>query len=126
MKDDSKKIDELIKEALTEEEARFYDELGEQNVLEKFEGVFKGRMGWLSILMNFWILVFFVLLVYCAVQFFGAETTEGLVTWGVGVLVCSILVSMLKLYIWMQMDKNDILRELKRLELQVSALSHKK
>ncbi|WP_222983729.1 DUF6768 family protein [Flagellimonas meishanensis] len=126
MKDDSKKIDELIKEALTEEEARFYDELGEQNVLEKFEGVFKGRMGWLSILMNFWILAFFVLLVYCAVQFFVAETTEGLVTWGVGVLVCSILVSMLKLYIWMQMDKNDILRELKRLELQVSALSHKK
>jgi hypothetical protein len=31
---------------------------------------------------------------------------------------------MLKLYVWMQMDKNDILRELKRLELQVSAVAH--
>jgi hypothetical protein len=30
---------------------------------------------------------------------------------------------MLKLYVWMQMDKNDILRELKRLELQVYAVA---
>ncbi|MEZ4811444.1 MAG: DUF6768 family protein [Allomuricauda sp.] len=125
MKTDIEKIDEMIKEALTQEEARFYDELGEQNVFEKFEGVFKGKMGWLAIMMNIWILVFFVLLVYCIIQFFSVEDTNGLIQWGAGAFVCLMLVGMLKLYMWMQMDKNDILRELKRLELQVAALSQK-
>jgi hypothetical protein len=32
---------------------------------------------------------------------------------------------MLKIFGWMQMDKNAILREMKRLELQVSSLSVK-
>lgn len=125
MKKDIEKIDELIKEALTQEEAKFYDELGEQNVFEKFGGVFKGKMGWLAIIMNVWILVFFGLLIYCSIQFFNVETTDELIKWGAGVFVSAMVMGMLKLYIWLQMDKNDILRELKRLELQVSALSHK-
>ena len=125
MKKDIEKIDEMIKEALTQEEARFYDELGEQNVFEKFGGVFKGKMGWLAIMMNIWILISFVLLIYCSIQFFSVENTDELIQWGAGAFVCLTLVGMLKLYVWMQMDKNDILRELKRLELQVAAISHK-
>jgi hypothetical protein len=31
-----------------------------------------------------------------------------------------IFMGMMKLYLWMQMDKNDILRELKRIELQIT------
>jgi hypothetical protein len=31
---------------------------------------------------------------------------------------------MLKVFAWMQMDKNALLRELKRLELQVSSLAN--
>jgi hypothetical protein len=34
-----------------------------------------------------------------------------------------IAMGMLKLFVWMQMDKNDILRELKRLELQIATLA---
>jgi hypothetical protein len=34
-------------------------------------------------------------------------------------------VSMMKMFAWMQMDKNAILREIKRLELQVSSLATK-
>ncbi len=126
MKKDIEKIDELIKEALTQEEAKFYDELGEQNVLEKFGGIFKGKMGWLAIIMNIMVLVFFGLLVYCLIQFLNAEATNQLIKWGAGMFTSMLMMSMLKLYFWMQMDKNDILRELKRLELQISALAHKK
>ncbi len=126
MKKDIEKIDELIKEALTQEEAKFYDELGEQNVLEKFGGIFKGKMGWLAIIMNVMVLVFFGLLVYCLIQFLNVETTNELIKWGAGMFTSMLMMSMLKLYFWMQMDKNDILRELKRLELQISALAHKK
>lgn len=126
MKNDTEKIDKLIKEALTEEEAKFYDELGEQNVFEKFGGVFRGKMGWLAIIMNVVVLVLFGLLVYCLIQFLNVETTNELIKWGAGMFTCMIMMSMLKLYFWMQMDKNDILRELKRLELQISALANRK
>ncbi len=126
MKKEMEKIDELIKEALTEEEAQFYDDLGEQNVLEKFGGIFRGKMGWLAIIMNIMNLIFFGLLVYCLIQFLDTDVTSELIKWGVALFICLVFMGMLKLYMWMQMDKNDILRELKRLELQISAMSHKK
>ena len=126
MKKDMEKIDEMIKEALTQEEAQFYDDLGEQNVLEKFGGLFKGKMGWLAVIMNIVNLLFFGLMVYCLIQFLDTNVSSELIKWGVGLFVCLVFMGMLKLYMWMQMDKNDILRELKRLELQISAMSHKK
>lgn len=125
MKKDSEEIDKLIKEALSQEEAKFYDELGEQNMMEKFGGVFRGKMGWLAMVMNVMNLVFFGLLIYCVVQFFNSETTVELIKWGVGICVGLCFMAMIKLYVWMQMDKNDLLRELKRLELQISSLSGK-
>lgn len=126
MKKDIEKIDELIKEALTQEEAKFYDELGEQNALERFGGVFKGRMAWLAVIMNIMNLLIFGFFIYCVVQFFGTEAIAELIKWGVGICTCLVFMGMIKLYVWMQMDKNDVLREVKRLELQISALAHKK
>lgn len=119
-------IDKLIKDTLTEEEAKFYDELDEQNVFEMLGGLFKGKNRWIMYLMNFMTLVFFGLFVYCAVEFFNTENTNEMITWGIGGLVFLFGVSMLKVFAWMQMDKNAILREIKRLELQVSSLAAKK
>ena len=39
----SEDIDKLIKETLTEEEARFYEELDEQNVFQMIGGLFQGE-----------------------------------------------------------------------------------
>lgn len=126
MKKDIEKIDELIKEALTQEEAKFYDELGEQNLIEKLGSVFKGKTGWLAIIMNLFNLVIFGLLIFCVVQFLNTEATNELIKWGTGIFACLIFMGMIKLFVWMQMDKNDILREIKRLELQIATLSNKR
>ncbi|NJB69547.1 hypothetical protein GGR42_000009 [Saonia flava] len=125
MKKDIEKIDELIKEALTQEEAKFYDDLGEQNLFGRLGGVFKGKMGWLAVVMNIVSVAFFGLLLFCAVHFVDTNVTNELIVYGAGVFISLLAMSMIKLYLWMQMDKNDILRELKRLELQISALSNR-
>ncbi|RKE94747.1 DUF6768 family protein [Ichthyenterobacterium magnum] len=125
MKTNMEEIDQLIKDTLTQEEAKFYDDLDEQNAFEMIIGLFKGKNKWIMYMMNFMTLVFFVLFIYCVVQFFDAETTKELLKWGIGSLVFLFGVSMLKIFAWMQMDKNAILREMKRLELQVSSLSGK-
>ncbi|MFV9550745.1 DUF6768 family protein [Algibacter sp. PT7-4] len=123
MKSDKESIDKLIKETLTEEEAKFYESLDEQNVLEMIFGLFKGKNKWILVIMNVMTLVFFALFIYCLIQFFNVETTKELLKWGLGSIVFLLGVSMLKVFAWMQMDKNAIMRELKRLELQVSSLS---
>jgi len=125
MKTKIEDIDQLIKDTLTEEETKFYDELEEQSILGKVRGLFTGKNSWIIILMNIMTVIFFGLFIYCVVNFFDTTETNELLKWGLGSLVFLIGVSMLKIFAWMQMDKNTILREMKRLELQVSSLSGK-
>jgi len=123
METNTEDIDKLIKETLTKEEAKFYDELDEQTVFQMLLGLFKGKNKWIMYLMNMVTLVFFVLFVYCLIQFFGTNQTNEMLKWGFGSLVFLMGISMLKLFAWMQMDKNALLRELKRLELQMLSLN---
>ena len=125
MKTNMEDIDKLIKETLTQEEAKFYEELDEQNIFEMLGGLFKGKNKWIMYVMNFMTIVFFVIFIYCAIQFFSTELTNDLIKWSVLGTLCMMAVSMLKLFSWMQMDKNALLRELKRLELQISSLAGK-
>jgi len=125
MSKEVEKIDDLIKEALSKEEAKFYDELGEQNLIGKLGSVHKGKTGWLASVMTVMHVLIFVVFVYCTVQFFNTEVTNEIIKWACAGFLCMIFMLGMKLYIWMQMDKNDILRELKRLELHVSTFRNK-
>jgi len=125
MKNNMEDIDQLIKDTLTQEEAKFYNELDEQNVLQMLGGLLQGKNKWIIILMNIVQVAFFVLFIYCAIKFFVVEETNDLIRWGIFGSVALFAQSMLKLFTWMQMDKNAIIREIKRLELQVSSLAAK-
>ena len=125
MKHQKEDIDKLIKETLTQEEAKFYDDLDEQNMLHMIGGLFQGKNSWLMVMMNVMTVIFFGLFVFCIVQFFETSENTELLKWGFGAIMFLISISMLKVFAWMQMDKNALLREMKRLELQVSSLSGK-
>ena len=119
MKDNIEEIDQLIKETLSEEESNFYDNLEEQNIFQMVLGLFKGKNKWIMFLMNFMTLVFFSLFIYCIIQFFNVDETKELIKWATGTIIFLLGVSMLKIFAWMQMDKNALLREIKRLELLI-------
>lgn len=123
MKRDEEQIDNLIRQALTEEETRFYNELEEQNFIGKLEQLYKGKLGVLTIVMNILTILLIGLLVFAIVQFMNAATVHNLIVWASLGFLCILTVSMLKLFVWMQMDKNDLKREMKRIELQIAALS---
>jgi len=125
MKNEFEEIDALIKEALTVEEAKFYDNLDEQNVFEMLGGLFQGKNKWIILLLNVVMVFVFGVLVYSVVQFFNTELTNDLIKWSLAIVICFLTVSVLKIFIWMQMDKNSIKREIKRIELQISTLSSK-
>jgi len=123
MKNDIKDIDQLIKETLTEEEAKFYDELDEQNLLEMIGGIFNTKHKWLVIIMNIVNVIALGVLIYCIIQFLKTDATNELIKWSVAGFICINFMTMIKLFSWMQMDKNALLREIKRLELQISSLA---
>ncbi|MGC6432495.1 MAG: DUF6768 family protein [Jejuia sp.] len=123
MKNNMEDIDNLIKETLTQEEAKFYDELDEQNIFQMLWGVFKGKNSWIALIMNAVNVIIFGLLIYCIIQTMEIENTNDLLLWVGACIFCFITMSMIKIYIWMQIHRNALTREIKRLEIQISSLS---
>ena len=118
----NKNIDELITEALNEEQAEFYKKLDEQSMPEMFTGLFQDKLRWITILSVVMMLIWLGLAIYCAIQFFNTDDLKMLITWSGGFFFCMMAVLAFKIWNWMQMDKNALMREIKRLELQISML----
>jgi len=121
----NEEIDKMIKEALSSEEAKFYDELGEQSLPEMVGGLFVGKMKWLSIVTFIMQIILFVAAIYCAVQFFEVTEVQEMIKWGGGFFLFMLATTTLKVFHWMQMDKNAIMREIKRMEIQLATLNAK-
>ncbi len=118
-------IDDIIKQSLSEEEAKFYDNLDDSSVFENFHGLFKGKNRWLTYYLLFIILILAAFTVYASIKFFNVETTAEMLKWGAGMFASFIAIGFIKIYYWMEMNKNIMLREMKRIELQLSLLSKK-
>ncbi len=125
MEKSEEKIDELIREALSKEEAEFYDQLEEDSITGTVTSLLKGKYKWLNMGM---VIVSFVIMgiaVYSANRFFNTEEVKALLTWGGIFFFCLGAIGAMKIWSWMQFDKYDLMREIKRLELQVAALAKK-
>jgi uncharacterized membrane protein YciS (DUF1049 family) len=58
--------------------------------------------------------------VYCGWRFFGAGEALEAVRWGAGAMLLMVMVGFMKLWFWLRMESNRVLREIKRLELQIA------
>jgi hypothetical protein len=117
------KIDELIDSALEQEDKALFEKLdGDMNLFEMAASVFAGKLRWLSIMITVWIVLLTLIAVYCAVQFFAAEATRELIMWAVVFGFSMMAIMGLKLWFWSEIQKNAVLREVKRVELQVALL----
>lgn len=115
-------FDAKIRQALAEDEADLGVGGGEQGIFEMMIGMYRGRLLWLNILVSVFQLLFMGLAVWSALRFFEATEIKDLLfcstlfLWSVGVT------GMFKIWFWMVMNRNSLLREVKRLELEVAQL----
>lgn len=117
-------LDKKIQEALRAEDAELFKDFAEEpSVFEMLMETCRGRHRWLNMLGAFWTLVFLVLGIVAAVKFFSAEGTRDIVMWAAACIVCVSAVSMLKIWYFLEMNKNSVTREIKRLELQIARLA---
>ncbi|MFT4567398.1 MAG: hypothetical protein ACI9FN_002364 [Saprospiraceae bacterium] len=114
------KLDELIKASLSAEEAEFYDQLEEQNLFNKMTLIYKGKMMWISVLQTIAMSALAIFGVYAAIKFYNVIEITSMLRWGFAALVALIAGSMVKLFLLQLMMEKSMMRELKRLELQLS------
>ncbi len=119
-----KDLDKKIQEALRSEDAELFDEFSaEPSIFEMLMETFRGRHRWLVFLTIFWTVVFMVLGVLSVIRFFRAEDTRDMLMWAAASAFFLSGVSMMKVWYWMELNKNAVTREIKRLELQIARLA---
>jgi uncharacterized membrane protein YciS (DUF1049 family) len=117
-------LDQAIRQALSAEDAEFLARFEKEAPLhEQVLGTFKGQWAALNIFAAIITFAVFGAFLYCAWQFFQVSELRDLVFWSAGAIVSALFVAMLKIWFWMEMHKNVVLREVKRLELQVARLA---
>jgi uncharacterized membrane protein YciS (DUF1049 family) len=121
-----KDIDERIREALSNEDAELLEHFrGEQSVSRTVIDSFRSKNRWLVVLAFALGTVLFLLLLAVAYQFFRAESTRAMIAWAAGFVSCAMAIAMIKIWYWMELNKNSLAREIKRLELQLANLSRR-
>lgn len=119
-------IDAKIRRALEATDADLADEFdGDQSMTEMVFDTFRGAQKWMTFLAIFGSLVFMAGSVFGIIHLFKAQDMHEHIMWGIGVVFCLGAISMMKIWFWMQMNRNSILREIKRVELQVARLAAK-
>lgn len=116
------KIDDLITSALTEEDRALLATHGEPGYLTQAFGLFRGPLAWVMWLVNVAGGIAFVAGLYALWQMFGAVDALTAIKWGIASLFLFQVTTLCKTFMGNHMEANRTLREIKRLELQVSLL----
>ncbi|OEK04003.1 DUF6768 family protein [Roseivirga misakiensis] len=126
MSKSDKEVDQLIHEALSQEEAAYFDKMGEQNIPQQLFGLFKGKNRWMNVVMVIMNVVVLAVAFYTFVNMLDTENQDEKLEWMFYTLISFMTMMLFKLWGWNQMDKNVLMREIKRLEYQVSLLKKEK
>jgi uncharacterized membrane protein YciS (DUF1049 family) len=119
-------IDDKIRAALRKEDAELLDHYpADASLPEMLIDTFRGRHRWLNALAFLITFVALALAICAGYRFFQAETTRAMIAWATAFLLFISWVAMLKVWFWLEIQKNSLTREIKRLELQVANLSRR-
>ena len=114
-------VDDLIEQALGREEREILASIGEEpGFFGLAFGLLSGRLGWVNILMLAVQALLFLAGAYAAWRFFEAGDAVTQLRWGLPSAVLLILSLMIKTGMWPQIHADRLMRELKRIELQLA------
>jgi hypothetical protein len=116
-------VDRLIREALRAEDVEDLAGLEEPNLPDAVTEIFRGRMRIYGGMFLAMIMVFFVVAIFCAVQFLGTDDVPEMLRWGAGFFLSVMAVMGGKNWWWTQVERIAMTREIKRVELLVAQLA---
>ncbi|MGE0179168.1 MAG: DUF6768 family protein [Sphingomonas sp.] len=114
-------LDRMIDEALDSETRDVLRQIGDQpGFFAQAFGIFGGPTGWVNIILALVQAVAFIVGVWAAWHFFQAVDPVTQLRWGLPAAVLLIQGLILKMSLVPRMETNLIIRELKRIELQIA------
>jgi hypothetical protein len=114
-------LDHMIDEALDAEERELLRSIGEEpGFFSQATGMFSGRTGWVSALMMVVQGILFLGGAWAAWRFFEAVEPVAQLRWGLPAAVLLIVATVMKMALLPRMEANRVMRELKRIELQLA------
>ena len=117
-------IDDAIRRTLSAQDAKILERLDtdpalHRQVLEMFSGSTRwiNAAGWVAGL------ALFAVGAYFWWRFAYAEEVRHMMLWAASAGICFLGLALVKIWFWLELQKNAVVREIKRLELQVAALA---
>jgi hypothetical protein len=95
----------------------------DESIMEMVTHTFRGRARWLMIVWFIKSLSFVAIAAISAVQFFRGDSTRWMIAWASLFIVFALGTSIMFVLYWLELNRNAVTRELKRLELQIAELS---
>lgn len=115
-----KDIDQQITKALQRSHPEV--DLGKDpSLAEELITAFRGRNQFTNAMAFILSLVSLGAFVWSAINFYEAEVVRHQLLWGGVCLYCLTFIAFMKVWFWMEMHSNRVLREIKRLELLVAS-----
>lgn len=109
-------LDQRIQSALRAGSAA--SDLGaDPNIAEEVIGTFRGRNRLLMAFSFAYSVALFAVAIWAGVKFYHATTVVAQLQWGALALLCLLIVMFVKVWFWLEMHTNRVLREVKRVEL---------
>ena len=91
----------------------------EPNLAEEVITVFRGRRRWMHVLVALVTFALFAFCVWAAFRCYEADNVREQLLFGGLALALLLATSLMKVWFWLEMHTNRVLRELKRIELLV-------
>ena len=99
-----------------------YDESREDTIGSMLRDFYNRRMLSVAIFIWAWALVITAVTIFSAVKFFNVDQTRDHIMYA-SIFICGCLfISIMKIFAWQMIHRNNIKREIKRLELRIAAL----
>lgn len=117
-------FDRAVRQSLSAEDAELFDRLGADQALHRqVLATFEGRHRWFNV--AGWIAGFALFAVGSALawRFLQAPEVGEMLRWGAASALAFAGLALVKLWFWLELQKNAIVREVKRLEVQVASLA---
>lgn len=117
-------LDQAIRESLSSEDTKLFDRLGADQALHRqVLATFEGQLRWFNI--AGWIagFVMFGVASVSAWRFVQAQELGDMLRWGAASALAFAGLALIKVWFWLELQKNAIVREVKRLEVQVASLA---
>ena len=118
-------LDTQIKEALDAEDRALYDSFGEEGLIAQAFGVYRGKFLWIAMIASMVMVIMTVGAFYAIWMFVQAGEGAAALRWGGIAWILMTMVGFMKVWFWMRMESNRVIREIKRVELQVAQLQSK-